>query len=231
MGVVDPGAAPEGDGLRAIALPGLLHLFGDQGQRLVPARLAPLPRAAFTGADQRVVEPVGVVELLDRGRPRLRAQEALVDRVIEVAEHPADGAVHLLHDGAAAAMAHAADRLEALHEVAADPLRLVGPQSHSRPPRQGPDDPSTGDGDQGERTVTPRHVDRAEQEKKSATPRVFARCGEERPPHATHSLTGARASSSGWQTTSTRLGLRCAMAASRAGARSPGSATDHERTP
>ena len=155
VGVVDTGAAPESHRLGAVALLRLLHLLGDQGERLVPARLAPLSGAAFAGADQRAVEPVGVVELLDRGRPRLRAQQPLVDRVREIAEHAPDGAVHLLDDGAAAAMAHAADRLEAFHEVAPDPLRLVGPRSHSRPPRQGADDPSTGGGDQGGRAHGP----------------------------------------------------------------------------
>ena len=137
MGVVDAGAAAEGDCLGAVARLGLLHLAGDQGQRLVPARLAPLPGAALAGADQRAIQAVGVVKLLDRRGSRLRAQQPLVDRVREIAEHPADGAVHLLDDGAAAAVAHAADRLEAFHEVATDALRLVGARSHSCPPPRG----------------------------------------------------------------------------------------------
>ena len=138
MGVVDPGAAAEGDGFGAVALLGLLHLVGDQGKRLVPARPAPRARAALAGADQRVVEPVGVVELLDRGRARLGAQQPLVDRVVAVAEHAPDGAVHLLDDGAAAAMAHAADRLESFDEVATDALRLVSPGPHRHPPPTAP---------------------------------------------------------------------------------------------
>src|SRR5436190_3677273 len=49
--------------------------------------------------------------------------------------------------------------------------------------------------------------------------------------HAIHSLTGARASCSGWQSMSTSDGPPCARAASSPPARSPGSITRHALTP
>src|SRR5262249_37978671 len=97
----------------------LLHPGGDHLDRLIPADALPLAFALLAHADERIVEAAGMVELLDGGSARLRAQRAAVDRVIAVADHLLDRAVDALDDGSAAAVAHPANGLELLDDVLA----------------------------------------------------------------------------------------------------------------
>ena len=70
--------------------------------------------AAFTCADQWVVEPIFVIQQVDGRLSRLRAQEALVDWVIRIAYDACDASVRASDDGAAASVTHPAHGLEGL---------------------------------------------------------------------------------------------------------------------
>ncbi len=120
MRVVDAGAAAERNQFSAVLRLDLLHLGGDEFDRLVPTHLPPFALALFTEAHQRMIEASRMIELLDRGGPRFRAQCAPVDRVVAIADHLPDGAVDPLDNGAAAAVAHAADGLDLLDDFLAE---------------------------------------------------------------------------------------------------------------
>jgi len=61
----EPGLAAavgeEGDALRPVLLPDRAHALGDEVEGLVPARPPELPLPTFSGAEEGVLEPVGVV--------------------------------------------------------------------------------------------------------------------------------------------------------------------------
>ena len=68
------GSLGEGHAVAAVLFDDGLQLVGNVVQRFVPGGLAPLTRAAFTGADHGGLEPLRVVEQRDAGRtPRAQA--------------------------------------------------------------------------------------------------------------------------------------------------------------
>src|SRR5258708_28662065 len=117
MRVVNAGTAAERDGLRAMLGFDLLHFVGDEFERLIPPHALPLAFPLRANAHHRIVDTIRMVELLDRCRAGLRTEGAAIDRIVAVADDPADGALDALDNGAAAAMAHAAARLELFNDL------------------------------------------------------------------------------------------------------------------
>ena len=100
------GPLGQGDTLAAVFLDDRLELVGDGVQRLVPAGLAELARAALAGADQRGLQPLGVIEQRYPGRaPRAEAAldaghlgVALDERHLAVLDGDLDRAAHRAHE-------------------------------------------------------------------------------------------------------------------------------------
>ena len=102
-------AGEEGELLRVLVAQGRQPVGGD-AERLVPADLLELARAARAGAAQRRAQARGREVLHDAGGA-LGAEDAAVDRVVAVALDVAHLAAGQVHVDAAAAGAHVARRL------------------------------------------------------------------------------------------------------------------------
>ncbi len=117
VGIIDAGAAAEGNRFGPMFRLDLLHLGGDAVDRLVPVDPLPFPFAFLANSHQRIVAASRVIELLDGSGPCFRAQRAPIDRVVSIADHLPDRAVDTLDNRAAPAMAHPANCLELLDDV------------------------------------------------------------------------------------------------------------------
>jgi len=106
-----------GDRLGAVLGLDLLHLLGDEVHRLVPRHRRPLLLAALALAQQRLLQPVGVVVRAD-GTGAARAQAAAALRVERVADELPQPAVAHVGNSAAAPEAHLAEGRDGLHLAA-----------------------------------------------------------------------------------------------------------------
>ncbi len=116
----------ERDGLGAVLLADREELFREEVERFVPRRALELALAALAGPEQRVREPVGIVQQV-HARIAARAEPAAVQRVIGIALDPDDLAVHDAREDAAAPETHLADRGDLVRPA------LTGPARRDRP--------------------------------------------------------------------------------------------------
>ena len=100
--------------LRAVLGLDLLHLLGDDVERLAPGNRLPLFLAALADADQRGAQAIRVIDGADRPGAA-RAQPAAALRVERIAFELPELAVAHVGDAAAAPEAHFAERRDCLH--------------------------------------------------------------------------------------------------------------------